>query len=387
MNAHSPIFQYIPISDIDIVDDYTSDIRLHEAKNAKFRIEEGLAKWVVTPIGLNEDNKIINITNLSLSYFTIDTPFSLHPGVNYVHVKIDENKATNNTVSCYNNLKKATKFEVIDEPVFSFVSLFPYASGHNLDSMFNSTYMYHKFGLKCKILVLKTDNFYYNLTLTLLKKYFDLEYIFLEMNTNYKFDLLYCVRQYHYLLEDAKHFISTHYLQKICSLHEELGTKHHDAVSIYKYGGNKNNNSNETCMQPTSKHEKYGVHDITNLTDTDLELKIYLLNKAKLIIIAGDSAFRANITDQCISMQNKKIIMINMTKNCVKRLGVVKCYKQCDKCRDELFVTVGNKENYTCNFCIMTVSGVMLNNIKTLDDNVLDEHIKRMVNYDIPIIQ
>ena len=45
-------------------------------------------------------------------------------------------------------------------------------------------YFYKKNNLTCKLLVINTDNFYYNQTLISLKKYFNVEYIYIDLDKN-----------------------------------------------------------------------------------------------------------------------------------------------------------------------------------------------------------
>ena len=61
------IFKSVPLKYIDIIDDYTDDLKIHTIENVKFRIEPGVNNWHFVPLGINNDNKIINFVELFIT--------------------------------------------------------------------------------------------------------------------------------------------------------------------------------------------------------------------------------------------------------------------------------------------------------------------------------
>jgi hypothetical protein len=290
-----PMTSLVP--NIMICDDYKSKSKIKTFNNVKFRIEpEGPQSFTVHQIGVYDD-KIINITHKMLSYFTL-----VNDNWTYGHNQINK---------IYNELKKSSNVEEIDEEVFQFFDCFPYAPVHNLDDTYNLLYTYISNGLKCKLLVLKTDNFYYNQTLNSLKEHFNLEYIYLDFNKNYKFKKFNCVRQYHWIQNDSLNFIHENYIKKICDKYK--GKPTYDNICLIKTI----HQTNASVVDTFTFTDKFNnilkeknIFNLDNLRD-DLEYKIYVTNNAKNIIASYLSPFSVNIHKHCYITNNKNFIILN----------------------------------------------------------------------------
>ena len=182
----SSVYNYINKENIQDVDNYSNnDIIIYKFDNVKFRTEISTYFNFSTPIGIH-CNKIISITNRQLSYF-------IHK---YNHYLGDE--YMNNLRNTYINLNNCTeKTIVIEEPVFLFIDYDAInGTGHSYDIMFYYLYHYYKNNLSCKLLVVNTNNVYYNNTLSLISKYFNIQYEYIDINKNYLFKHFQCVRNY-----------------------------------------------------------------------------------------------------------------------------------------------------------------------------------------------
>jgi hypothetical protein len=201
-----------------ILDNYREKQKLYTLNDIKYKFKPSNGSYI-SCLGINNDNKIINITNKILSYFTI---------LNYL-ITFD----LPNILNTYNELVNSNEYITIDEDIFLLIDCFPNASFHHLDDIYNLLYFYKKSNLSCKLAVIKTDNFFYNLSLKSLKKYFNLEYIYIEPDKNYLFKKMLFTRQYHWLQKEAKEFIDKEYIGKI--MKEYKGKPFFDNVSIIKY--------------------------------------------------------------------------------------------------------------------------------------------------------
>jgi hypothetical protein len=296
-NSQSQMINVIGKDKINIVDDYFDDTKIHSFDNVKFRVttDHG-STWGRYQIALDDNNKIINISNKLLSYFTIVN----YPAFNSDHI-----------LSGYNNLINNNEFIFIDEEVFLFFDCFPFAPVHNLDDTYNLLYFYKKNNLKCKLLVINTDNFYYNQTLISLKKYFNLEYIYIDLDKNYKFKKFNCVRPHHWIQPEALDYIKENYVNKI--LEDNKGKPTYDNISIIKIGHPTNCSGVDTFSMTdeflTLCKEK-NIFDLNTLID-DIEYKIYVVNNAKNIIASYLSPFNVNIHKHCISTKEKNFLILN----------------------------------------------------------------------------
>ena len=150
--------------------------------------------------------------------------------------------------------------------------------------------------MKSKLLVIKSDNYFYNQSLISLKKHFNLEYIYLDFNKTYLFKNFYCTREYMYLQKETKKFIDKEYLGKI--MKEYKGKPYYDNIAIIKYV-EKTNVSTLDTFDKSKKFfdfcKKNKIVDLNINYKNDLEYKIYLINKAKKIIVNYYSPYIVNI--------------------------------------------------------------------------------------------
>jgi hypothetical protein len=301
-NLESPIFKNINPEIINFVDDYLGDWKMFSFNNVKFKITQSNShphKWRFSPVAIDDDNKIINISNKTLSYFTI---------LNYPSFDSD------NINDSYNSLLNSDNFEIVNEDVFQFIDCFPLAPVHNLDDTYNLLYFLKKNNINCKLLVLKTDNFFYNQSLESLKNYFDLDFFYLNPNVNYFFKKFHCTRQYHWVLPEALEFIKNKYISKICEKYE--GNIDYESVSIIKYENSLNASSND-IFKPSQEFNDFlsekNIFDLNSIVN-ELEYKIYLINKSKYIITSFLSPFNVNIYKHCINPETKKILVFSDDK-------------------------------------------------------------------------
>jgi hypothetical protein len=294
--SRSKIYNYVNVDSVKIVDDYTEkEQQVFEFNDVKFKVtHEAPNSFTVNPVALTKDNKIINISHKAFSYFAL---------LDYYldHQQIIENS---------NDLLNNNNFEYIEEEVFMFFDCFPYAAVHNTDDMYNLLYFYKKNNLKCKLLVLKTDNFFYNQTIESLKNVFKLEYIYLDLGKKYIFKNFKCTRQYHWIQDEALKFIKDKYIKKIC---DEFNHEKKDNVSLLKIMENENA-SNWDYVHVTDKFklhmQKENFYDL-NLLKNDLHKKIYLINNSKKILITYLSPFNINVYKHCIDYSDKIINIIH----------------------------------------------------------------------------
>lgn len=292
-NKNSPIFDNIDINKINFVDDYFGEKKIHYFTNVKFRITSSYSepfKWRYSPVSIGEDNKIINISNKTLSYFTI---------LNYTSFD------STNINESYDILTNSQDFEIVEEEVFQFFDCFPFAPVHNLDDTYNLLFSYKKNNLRGKLLVLESDNFFYNQCLSSLKKYFDLEYFYIKPSHNYFFKNYTCVRQYHWIQIDALEFIQKNYISKICE--DYSGIQFYESLSIIKYEDQKNCSTLD-IFEASEKFNNFqkekNIFDLNSIVD-NFEYKIYLINKSKFILSSFLSPFNVNIYKHCLETDKK----------------------------------------------------------------------------------
>ena len=285
---------------VNIIDNYRNEQKLFILESIRYKFRSS-GSFVISCLGIDINNKIINITNKILSYFSI---------MNYL-----PSMDLHNIIETYNELVTDINYEIVEEEVFLCIDCFPFAPVHNLDDIYNLLYFYKKNNLKCKLAVIKTDNFYYNQSLISLQKYFKLEYIYLEFNKNYLFKKLLCTRQYHWLQKEAHEFIRKEYIEKIIENNKDK--PYFKNLSILKY----ETPHNVSNLDTFSKSEIYdnfcetkNIIDL-NLYNNDLEYKIYLINKAEKIITGYLSPYNVNIYKHCSDFTNKEIILINGGNN------------------------------------------------------------------------
>ena len=221
------IFNYINYNDIIHLDKYDSKISLFKFDNIKFRTYNLDYINFQVPVGININKKIISLTNKQLS-FLIQKYFHFL-GDNYA------NELKNN-YDILKNVKNEEIIEIYDE-VFQF---FDYESvnstSHSYDLMFYLLYHYKINNLKSKLLVVESSNKYYNSTLELIKKYFNIEYIYIQPYKTYLFKNFSCIRSYQNIFfNEVKNFININLIQPIINKYEGINEKYYDDIIKIKY--------------------------------------------------------------------------------------------------------------------------------------------------------
>ena len=202
----SEIFNYIPHNDIIHVDNYNNSPLVHNFSNVIFRTHISSFMNFFTPIGVC-NNKIISLTNKQLSFLV--EKYNHFLGNEYaIELK-----------NTYDKIKSSPYSDLItiNEDVFQF---FDYESingtGHSYDLMFYLLYKYKTNNLKSKLLVVESNNKYYNSTLELIKKYFNVEYIYIQPHKTYLFKNFSCVRSYQNIFfNEVKTFIDENLIKPI----------------------------------------------------------------------------------------------------------------------------------------------------------------------------
>jgi hypothetical protein len=297
------VFNYFNIDDIIFVDDYKNLIKLHEFENIKFRSEISHFKNFQTPLGVNEDNKIISITNKQLS-------FLIQEFFHYIGGEYGEDLKTTYQNIINSDIKN---MEVIDESVFLF---FDYESVngtvHSYDLIFYLLYHYLSFNLNCKLLVVESDNKYYNLLLELIKKYFNVEYLFIKNNKTYFCKNLKCIRSYiNIFFNEVKEFVNNKLIIPIIKKYEKIPKKYYETVIKIKYTDKSNLNSHYSYDKTENFANFMTINNILDLNNIeDEELKIYYLNKANNIIISWGSTYYININYYLINTKDKFISLL-----------------------------------------------------------------------------
>jgi hypothetical protein len=340
-----PVFIDFFKDKVNIIDDYRSRQTIFKLNDIKFKLKynpKNNLNYIISCLGIDKENKIINITNLYTSYWAI---------INQV---IDED--AENLVTVYDELVNNSIEETIEEDVFLFFNSFAYAPVHNLDNLYNTLYIYKKNNMKCKLLVIKTTNFYYNQILISLNKYFNLDYIYLDFDKIYLIKNLYCTREYMFLQKETKKFIDNEYLGKI--IKDYSRKPFFESIAIIKYIETTNVSTYDTFDKSPKFFEfckKNSIVDININYKNDLEYKIYLINKAKKIIVNYYSPFNVNIFKHCINMTDKEIFVINGgNRPQLNNIDV-----EFEKIGDNLYNTYGRP-----------MRGEIFNDIKTLDEVV-----------------
>lgn len=332
---------------VNIIDDYRNIQTIFKLNDIKLRMKynpKNNKKYIISSLAIDKNKKIINVTNLYTSYWAI------------IKSKSVTDEDAENVSSVYNELTNENISEIIDQDVFLFFNSFAYAPVHNLDNLYNTLYFYKKNKMKSKLLVIKSDNYFYNQSLISLKKHFNLEYIYLDFNKTYLFKNFYCTREYMYLQKETKKFIDKEYLGKI--MKEYRGKPYYDNIAIIKYV-EKTNVSTYDTFDKSKKFfdfcKKNKIVDLNINYKNDLEYKIYLINKAKKIIVNYYSPYIVNIYKHCISFDNKEIFVINGGNN----QQIANIEEEFEKKGENIYSTYGR-----------TMKGEIFNNIKTLDEMV-----------------
>jgi len=295
----SEIYQYISPNNILVLDDYSStESNIHTIENVSFRVEKCVDFYnFYSPIAIKE-NKIINISNKQFSFLI------------YKYHHFVGSQLANQIVSTYNNLINDEK-RYIDETVFQFMDYESIAgTGHAYDLIFYLLYIYKKFNLTCKLLVVNTTNKYYNTLLKLLSDYYNAEFLYIDTDKNYTFKNLICTRTYQNIFfNEVKEFINSTLITKILTKYNSFNF--YKIVIKLKLTNKDNINRCNDSFHFTDKYinfiKQHNICDLNNIEDEDY--KIYLLNKAENIITSCSSTYYINI---CYYLQNYSEKNINI---------------------------------------------------------------------------
>jgi hypothetical protein len=301
----SEIYNYISPKNIHIVDDYSnSETNIHIFDSVLFRVEKCTDFYnFYAPIAIFND-KIINISNKQLSFLI------------YKYHHFVGSQLANQIVSTYTNINKGDTI-VIDDTVFQFMDYESISgTGHAYDLMFYLLYIYKKYNLDCKLLVVKSDNKYYNILLHLISKYYNVEFIYIETNTNYRFKKFICTRTYQNIFfKEVKDFINNTMISKIIEKYNS--NIFYKTVIKLKYTNQNNINRINDSFLLTDQFKDYitdhNICDLNNIDDE--EYKIYLLNKADIIYVSCSSNYYINICYYIIKYTEKNINVIFHNKN------------------------------------------------------------------------
>ena len=311
-----------------------------------------------TPIGVLSNNKIISLTNKQLSFLI----------QKYIHFL--GHKYATDLKTTYNKIVTESNNEVIviEEPAFQF---FDYESvngtGHSYDLMFFLLYCYKVNNLKAKMLVVESDNKYYNSLLELIKKYFKIEYLFIKPNQTYLFKTFMCTRSYQNILfNEVKEFINLNLIDKIIKKYEECNSTFYKNIIKIKYENTNVINRLNTGFVKTEHLSKFlnnnKMFDLSDIDDNE-ELKIYLINKATNIVI--NWGYYININYYLLDSKEKFISVIFHTNIMAERVMIKnindKTFKQdmpgefCANLNDQFY----NKFEFV---------GEVIDNITNIDD-------------------
>jgi hypothetical protein len=264
------------------VDDYTGPIKLHKFSNMDFRTEISPKYSFYTPIGII-DKQLINITNKQLSFLK---ERYIHNIGDWYYTSL--NKTIDGLINSNNKI-------LINEPVFYF---FDYeaisGSCHTFDCMFYLLYWYKYWNMNCRLLVVNSPNKYYNTTLKLIKENFNIEFLYIDINTNYQFAEFYCVRNYvNVFFKEVKEFINLNLILPIMKKYEDY--PFYEKIIKLKYS-NPDNITNPAFERTEELVNFYLKNNIIDLNDIENEeYKIYLINKANDIAISWGSVYYINI--------------------------------------------------------------------------------------------
>jgi len=311
----SQIYNFISRNNILDVHDYSSKSEIKKFESVRFRIQNSMHLNFHTPIGIY-NTKIISITNKQLSFLPAVLGHFL--GDQYAGKLQDT----------YNNLISNTADDIIiNDHVLQFIDYESISgTGHSYDLMFYILFMYKQYSLPLKLLVVKSDNRYYNDTLQLIRKYFDIEYIYIETDRNYIIENLYCCQTYqNVFFNEVKQFINDYLIIPIINKYDMLNSKSYTTVYNIKQAGIDNINSitNTTYIYTPLFQISCNKNYWYNLKLEDTDYIIYLINKASNIIITWGSTFYININYYLLSSNNKFISLVfHPSVNCERSFFV-----------------------------------------------------------------
>ena len=300
----SSIYKYISKDKILSIHDYSGPNIVYQNENVKFRTDLSSEFNFQTPVGVI-NSKAISITNKQLSFL----PDRLN------HYLGDE--YGNMLKYTYECILKENVPILIEDPVFQF---FDYESvsgtGHSYDLMFYLLYIYKQNNLNCKLLVVNSNNTYYNTTLALIKKYYNVDFIYIDLGKTYIFKTFLCVQNYqNVFFHEVKAFINKTLIIPIINFYDSQCVPYYK--NIYKFKVKSPNNTlrfNDT-HDITDRMKIYFEENLyINLDTVDEEYRIYLLNKANNIVLSWGSIFYINVDYYILDTTNKFFTLIFCSK-------------------------------------------------------------------------
>ena len=147
--------------------------------------------------------------------------------------------------------------------------------------------------------------------LILIKKYYKIEYIYIDINKNYIIKEFKCIRTYqNVFFKEIKEFINNTLIKPIMEYHKN--SFYYSIISKIKIVDKNSINPLSISFPITEQYEifckKNNIYDLNIINDE--EYKIYLLNKAEKIIINWGSIFYVNINYYISDYANKYISLI-----------------------------------------------------------------------------
>ncbi len=296
----SNIYNYIPSYSIICLHDYSYRDLIVSLTNVLFRTSNTNFLSFQSQLGIVDD-KCISITNRQLSF--LPTILNHFLGNEYAICLQNE----------YKTILTDKNIITVDEPVYQF---FDYDSvsgtGHAYDLMFYLLFNYINTNQRSKLLVVKSNNQWYNKILDLIKKWYNVEYYIIEESITYKFTDFTCAQTYQNILfHDVKEFISKTLITPIVTMYDNNNFKWH--TNIYKIKVATEGNTSRLNMNYVLTDEFKSFCSLNNYYSVDNyteEEKIYILNKATNIIVTWGSSWYININYYINTLSDKFIYII-----------------------------------------------------------------------------
>jgi len=300
----SQIYSIFPRDIIHVCHDYSKEPQILRFNTVKFRTEVSDAYNFYIPVAVISNEKAISCSNRQLSF--LPDAYGHYLGDSYAN-KLKET---------YINVLSDTNLIYIDEPVFQFIDYEAISgTGHTYDLMFYLLYHFQKSNIKAKLVVCNSSNKYYNTTLNLIKKYYDVEYLYIDTSQSYVFTTYYCIQTYqnvffHYI----KEFINQTLIDPIMKYFEEKNEPYFSNIYKIKYYNSDNISGGDfkRSILFDSFCTKYKFKDLESL---DEDYKIYLINKCNTMIICAGSMYYINVLYYVKDSSNKHISVVCHSSN------------------------------------------------------------------------
>jgi hypothetical protein len=253
-----------------------------------------------TPIAVLNDDRIVSCSNKQFSF--LPDIYGHYLGYTYATTL----KGT------YINMLTDENITYIEEPVFQFIDYEAISgTGHSYDIMFYLLYHFQRSNIKAKLLVCNSTNKYYNTTLNLIKKYYNIEYLYIDPYQTYVFTTYYCIQTYqnvffHYI----KEFINQTLIDPIIKYFEESKEPYFSNVCKIKYCNTNNINIDGTFERSVIFDSFCTKYNCKDLELVDEEYKIYLINKCNTMIITAGSSYYINVLYYIKDSSNKYITIL-----------------------------------------------------------------------------